>query len=77
MKSVTFNNGSIDMAANLRLPAGFDEKKTYPAIVVTPPTGGVKEQTAGPLSPCRQQGQASAYRSGWKRMSACTTSPIW
>lgn len=47
MKSVTFRNGSIEMAANLHLPASFDEKKTYAAIVVTHPAGGVKEQTAG------------------------------
>lgn len=47
MKSVTFRNGSIEMAANLHFPAGFDDKKTYPAIVVTHPAGGVKEQTAG------------------------------
>jgi uncharacterized protein len=47
MESVTFMNGSIGMAANLHFPAGFDAKKTYPAIVVTHPAGGVKEQTAG------------------------------
>ncbi|MCC7253921.1 alpha/beta hydrolase [Hyphomicrobium sp.] len=47
MKSVKFKNGAIEMAANLHVPAGFDEKKTYPAIVVTHPAGGVKEQTAG------------------------------
>ncbi len=47
MQPVTFRNGSIEMAGNLHLPAGFDEKKTYAAIVVTHPAGGVKEQTAG------------------------------
>ncbi|MGV6873829.1 alpha/beta hydrolase [Pseudochelatococcus sp. B33] len=47
MKSVTFKNGSIEMAANLHFPSGFDEKQTYPAIVVTHPASGVKEQTAG------------------------------
>lgn len=47
MKSVTFRNGPIEMAANLHLPAGFDETKSWPAIVVTHPAGGVKEQTAG------------------------------
>lgn len=47
MKSVRFKNGPIEMAANLHFPAGFDEKKIYPAIVVTHPAGGVKEQTAG------------------------------
>ncbi|MFT4066336.1 alpha/beta hydrolase [Paraburkholderia sp.] len=47
MKSVKFRYGSIEMAANLHLPAGFDEKKAYPAIVVAHPAGGVKEQTSG------------------------------
>jgi fermentation-respiration switch protein FrsA (DUF1100 family) len=47
MKSVKFRNGAIEMAANLHFPADFDERKTYPAIVVTHPAGGVKEQTAG------------------------------
>ncbi|MFT3966290.1 MAG: alpha/beta hydrolase [Sphingobium sp.] len=47
MQSVTFRNGAIAMAANLHLPAGFDEKSSYPVIVVTHPAGGVKEQTAG------------------------------
>jgi fermentation-respiration switch protein FrsA (DUF1100 family) len=47
MKSVKFKNQLVEMAANLHLPAGFDEHKTYPAIVVTHPAGGVKEQTAG------------------------------
>ncbi|KAF1039980.1 MAG: putative protein YcjY [Burkholderia lata] len=46
MKSATFKNSSIDMAATLYFPAGFDENHTYPAIVVTHPAGGVKEQTA-------------------------------
>ncbi|WP_425909751.1 hypothetical protein [Nitrobacter sp. TKz-YC02] len=31
----------------INFPAGFDEKKSYPAIVVSHPGGGVKEQTAG------------------------------
>lgn len=47
MQSVKFKNGAIEMAANLHFPAGFDEKKTYAAIVVTHPAGGVKEQTSG------------------------------
>lgn len=47
MQSVTFKNRSIDMAGNLYLPADFDEKGSYPAIVVVHPGGGVKEQAAG------------------------------
>jgi fermentation-respiration switch protein FrsA (DUF1100 family) len=50
MQSVQFKNHNgqgITMAANLYFPVGFDEAKHYPAIVVTHPGGGVKEQTAG------------------------------
>jgi len=46
--SVLNNNGQhITLAAVIYFPEGFDEGKTYPAIVVTHPGGGVKEQTAG------------------------------
>jgi len=31
MKSVKFMNGSIEMAANVFLPAGFIEREKYPA----------------------------------------------
>lgn len=41
------NNRTITMAAVINLPDGFDESRTYPAIVVSHPGGGVKEQTAG------------------------------
>jgi len=41
------NNPTIAMSAVINLPAGFDETKSYPAIVVSHPGGGVKEQTAG------------------------------
>lgn len=47
VKNVTFRNRDIDMAGNLYLPENFDEKKTYPAVIVCHPGGGVKEQTAG------------------------------
>lgn len=40
------NNASITMAAVIFLPEGFSEANQYPAIVVTHPGGGVKEQTA-------------------------------
>ena len=35
------------MSAFIDSPEGFDESKKYPAIVVTHPGGGVKQQTAG------------------------------
>jgi fermentation-respiration switch protein FrsA (DUF1100 family) len=40
-------NMGTNIVANLFKPPGFDQSKNYPAIVVTHPFGGVKEQTAG------------------------------
>lgn len=40
------NTASL-IVANLFKPANYDASKKYPAIVVTHPIGGVKEQTAG------------------------------
>ena len=37
----------LDIAANVYTPADYDASKTYPAIVVAHPNGGVKEQVAG------------------------------
>lgn len=50
MKKISFpnrNGQDITMAAVLYFPEDFDETKTYPALVVSHPGGGVKEQTAG------------------------------
>jgi fermentation-respiration switch protein FrsA (DUF1100 family) len=44
--SVSFKNGKIDMAGVLFKPAGMQEGKAYPSIVVVHPGGGAKEQTA-------------------------------
>ena len=41
------NNPTITMAAVINFPDDFDEGKAYPAIVISHPGGGVKEQTAG------------------------------
>ncbi|MEG1112686.1 MAG: alpha/beta hydrolase [Hafnia sp.] len=46
-KSVSFQNGTIKMAANIYFPPDYDSAKKYPAIVVSHPWGGVKEQTSG------------------------------
>lgn len=41
------NNPAISMSAIVHHPEGFDEGRRYPAIVVTHPGGGVKEQASG------------------------------
>jgi len=40
-------NLGTQIVANIFRPAGFDPARTYPAIIITHPFGGVKEQTAG------------------------------
>lgn len=50
MGKISFNNSNnptIAMSAVINFPEGFDETKTYPAVVISHPGGGVKEQTAG------------------------------
>lgn len=50
MRNVTFKNlngQGVTTAATLYFPEGFDESSQYPAVVVSHPGGGVKEQTAG------------------------------
>jgi len=49
IKRVTYpaRNLGTDIVANVFMPPGFDGSRQYPAIVVTHPFGGVKEQTAG------------------------------
>jgi uncharacterized protein len=44
---VSYKLNGIDIAANVYTPANFDTTKTYPALVVAHPNGGVKEQVAG------------------------------
>lgn len=44
---VTFVSGAYKLTGNLYLPDYYDSSKKYPAIVVSHPWGGVKEQTAG------------------------------
>ena len=50
MSHITFpnrNGQGITMAAIIHFPADFDASQRYPAVVVSHPGGGVKEQTAG------------------------------
>lgn len=41
------NNATIAMSAVINFPEGFDDGGRYPAVIVSHPGGGVKEQTAG------------------------------
>ena len=47
VRPVHYEVNGIQVAANLYLPANFDEKKKYPAITSAHPNGGSKEQVAG------------------------------
>lgn len=44
---VKYQLNGLDIAANVYTPANYDPQKTYPAVVVAHPNGGVKEQVAG------------------------------
>ncbi len=44
LKRTSFKNRDLALAGHLRLPDGFDEKKTYPALVIVTPGSSVKEQ---------------------------------
>jgi fermentation-respiration switch protein FrsA (DUF1100 family) len=47
VKTTTFKNRTVQIAAHLHLPDDFDEGRKYPALVGIHPAGGVKEQTIG------------------------------
>jgi fermentation-respiration switch protein FrsA (DUF1100 family) len=44
---VQYKLNGLDIVANVYTPADYDPGRTYPAIVVAHPNGGVKEQVAG------------------------------
>lgn len=44
---ITYTLNGLKIAANVYTPAGYDPAKSYPALVVAHPNGGVKEQVAG------------------------------
>lgn len=44
---MTYKLNGLKIAANVYTPADYDGKKTFPAVVVAHPNGGVKEQVAG------------------------------
>lgn len=48
LRPVTYRNkDGIKVSANLYLPAGYNITKSYPAVIVAHPNGGVKEQVSG------------------------------
>lgn len=47
LKPVSYQANGVTVAANVYLPADYDEKKSYAAITVAHPNGGIKEQVAG------------------------------
>ena len=44
---IVYDLGGLKITANVYTPAGYDPVKSYPALVVAHPNGGVKEQVAG------------------------------
>lgn len=44
---ITYELDGLKISANVYTPASYDEAKSYPALVVAHPNGGVKEQVAG------------------------------
>lgn len=44
---IEYDLNGLKIRANVYTPAGYDSAKSYPAIVVAHPNGGVKEQVAG------------------------------
>ena len=47
IRPITYDLNGLKIAANIYTPAGYDPSKSYPALVVAHPNGGVKEQVAG------------------------------
>ncbi|EHJ52290.1 alpha/beta hydrolase [Streptococcus macacae] len=44
---VSYISSGVKISANVYTPAGYDEGKSYPAVTVAHPNGGVKEQVSG------------------------------
>lgn len=47
IKKVSYGKKGLQSVANVYLPKKFDENKSYKAIIIAHPNGGVKEQVAG------------------------------
>ncbi|MDE7123350.1 MAG: dienelactone hydrolase family protein, partial [Alistipes sp.] len=52
IRPITYDLNGLKIAANVYKPADYDPSKSYPALVVAHPNGGVKEQVAGLYSQC-------------------------
>ena len=61
---ITYDLNGLKIAANVYTPADYDPSKSYPALVVAHPNGGVKEQVAGLYS----QRMAEAAIFVWRSM---------
>lgn len=44
---VHYTLSGIEIAANVYTPAGYNASRSYPAVIIAHPNGGVKEQVAG------------------------------
>lgn len=44
---IAYDLNGLKISANVYTPAGYDTAKSYPALIVAHPNGGVKEQVAG------------------------------
>lgn len=68
-RSVTFLNGSIEVAGSLFLPEGFDHNGKYAAMPVVHPGGGVKVNADFTDHRVKAVGTVSAVNIGasWRR----------
>ena len=71
IRPVHYDLNGITVAANVYLPADYDEKspKLYPAITVAHPNGGDKEQVAGLFA--QKLAEAVYHHRGRRQLSGC------
>lgn len=71
------NDQGITLAAVIHFPQRFDQGKKYPAIVVSHPGGGVKEQTAGLYArSLAEHGFVAIAYDAYSKAEAFLTQPI-
>jgi len=70
---VTYKLNGIDIAANIYTPANYDPSKTYPAVVVAHPNGGVNADQLGLLGVCGGGGYSLKAAQTNKRFKAVAT----